>query len=174
MIAVLRLGHRPFRDSRVSTHCALIARAFGADKLIYSGEHDQKLEDSINKVTDNWGGPFKIEHTKSALKTIKDFKKKNFKICHLTVYGLPIQNEIGKIRKYKNILIIIGGSKVPGEIYQLADFNIGVTQQPHSEMGSLCIFLDRYFEGKELNNKFNGWKMKVIPNENKKIIEKKK
>ncbi|TLZ95287.1 MAG: tRNA (cytidine(56)-2'-O)-methyltransferase, partial [Methanobacteriota archaeon] len=30
MITVLRLGHRPARDKRVTTHVALTARAFGA------------------------------------------------------------------------------------------------------------------------------------------------
>ncbi len=29
MIAVLRLGHRPERDKRITTHVALTSRAFG-------------------------------------------------------------------------------------------------------------------------------------------------
>ena len=38
MIVVLRLGHRIGRDARISTHCGLVARALGANKIIYSGD----------------------------------------------------------------------------------------------------------------------------------------
>ena len=50
MIVVLRLGHRRARDKRISTHVGLVARAFGAQKIIYSGEKDQKLLDSIKEA----------------------------------------------------------------------------------------------------------------------------
>ena len=33
MITVLRIGHRPARDKRVTTHVALAARAFGGEVL---------------------------------------------------------------------------------------------------------------------------------------------
>ena len=33
MIIVLRLGHRFVRDYRVTTHLALVARSFGANKI---------------------------------------------------------------------------------------------------------------------------------------------
>jgi len=34
MITVLRIGHRISRDKRITTHVALVARAFGADKIL--------------------------------------------------------------------------------------------------------------------------------------------
>ena len=40
MITVLRLDHRLGRDTRITTHVCLTARAFGADKVILSGERD--------------------------------------------------------------------------------------------------------------------------------------
>ena len=43
MITVLRLDHRLGRDTRITTHVCLTARAFGADKVILSGEHDNIL-----------------------------------------------------------------------------------------------------------------------------------
>ena len=110
MIWVLRLGHRIERDKRLSTHCGLVARAFGAQKLIYTGQKDSGLEESINSVTKGWGGPFAIEHSESARKLIKDWKGKS---VHLTVYGIPVQEKIRTLRKVKNLLIIIGGEKVP-------------------------------------------------------------
>ena len=33
-VAVLRLGHRPGRDNRMTTHVGLTARALGADRVI--------------------------------------------------------------------------------------------------------------------------------------------
>jgi len=47
---VLRLNHRPKRDKRVTTHLLLAARAFGAAGAIYSGEKDEKVEESLEKV----------------------------------------------------------------------------------------------------------------------------
>ena len=36
-ISVLRIGHRLVRDDRVTTHAALVARAFGADMIYMTG-----------------------------------------------------------------------------------------------------------------------------------------
>ncbi len=171
MLVVFRLGHRPFRDQRISTHCGLVSRALGADKIIYSGEKDDSFEKSVNGVAERFGGRFKIGYSDSWKKTIHFYKKKKFSIVHLTVYGLPIQKQISKIRKSRNLLLIIGGEKVPWEIYQLADCNISVTSQPHSEVAALAIFLDRYFSGKELGKKFPG-KIKIIPEAKGKNVEK--
>jgi len=162
MIEVLRLGHRPFRDKRISTHVALVARAFGAFKLYYSGHKDDILEKNILKVVDNFGGEFKIEYIKDYLGFIENKKKKGFLVVHLTMYGLEIDKEIGKLRD-DNVLLIVGGEKVPKEIYDLADFNISVGNQPHSEVAALAIFLDRFFSRKELTKEFNNFKVKVLP-----------
>lgn len=170
-VHVFRLSHRAFRDKRISTHCALVARAFGADKIIYSGERDHSMEESIRKVVKQWGGKFEIEYVKNYKRFLKNWKGK---IIHLTIYGLLFQKEISKIRKFKKpLLIVVGGEKVPPEVYQLSDFNLSVTQQPHSEVSSLCLFLDYYFKGKELNKKFKNPKLRIIPQERgKKILRK--
>ncbi|TLZ95043.1 MAG: hypothetical protein E6K04_00510 [Methanobacteriota archaeon] len=60
MITVLRLGHRPARDKRVTTHVALTARAFGADAVLVS-TRDPGLERSIRGVVRRFGGTFRIE-----------------------------------------------------------------------------------------------------------------
>src|SRR3989338_1953955 len=170
MLVILRLEHRHFRDQRISTHCGLVSRVLGADKIVYSGQQDDSFEASINDVTERFGGKFKIEFSESWKKTIQFYKKKKFLVVHLTMYGLEIQKQIGKIRKNKNILLIVGGEKVHWEVYQLADYNIAVTNQPHSEVAALAIFLDRYFSGKELNKKFSG-KIRIIPQERGKKVE---
>ena len=173
-VKVLRLGHRRERDKRVSTHCGLVARAFGADGIVYSGEQDEKLLESIRKVVGNWGGVFEVDYVKNWRKFLKNFEGL---IVHLTMYGLPFEEKVTEVKEKakegKDVLVVIGGEKVPGEVYGLADFNLSVGSQPHSEIAALALFLDRFFEGKEFEKKFNG-KLKIIPQERgKKVVEKK-
>ncbi len=159
MIKVLRLGHRLGRDARISTHCGLVARAFGAKEIMFSGDTDKKMIKSIENVTEEWGGPFYASFV-DWKKTLRDF---NGTKVHLTMYGLPLDKKIGEIRKRDKLMIIVGGEKVPGEIYNMVDYNIGVSNQPHSEIAALSVFLDRYFNGKELIKDFKNAKTKVEP-----------
>ncbi len=174
MITILRLGHRIKRDERLSTHCGLAARALGANKIIFSGEHDESLVNSVNEVSERWGGSFAASYESNWKKVISSYKKKKFALVHLSMYGLPVQKEIRKIRKKKNLLVIIGSEKVPGEVYHHADFNIAVSNQPHSEVAALSIFLHEYFKGKELDRKFSKAKIRIEPQERgKRVVEKK-
>jgi len=166
MIEILRLGHRINRDTRISSHVALVARALNADKLYYTGQKDSSMEKSVMDVVDRFGGSFNIEY----IKNYKDILK-NKKIIHLTVYGMPLKDKITEIKSYKDILIIVGGEKVPGEIYNLADVNLSVGNQPHSEVAALGIFLYELS-----NSKFSEFKdanLRIIPMEKAKKIEKK-
>jgi len=167
MIEVLRLDHRSKRDARLSTHVALVSRAFGASKIYYSGQQDPSLENSIKKITKNWGGSFKIEYIKNPLKLLQTKRT----IIHLTMYGLPIQKKISEIRKQRNLLIVVGGSKVPIQYYKLSNFNISIINQPHSEVSSLSILLHKYFKGKELSINFKNAKLKIIPQEQGKKLK---
>jgi len=168
MISVLRLSHRLGRDARISTHVGLVARAFGAREIVYSGDKDKKMMNSVKNVTKEWGGPFSVVYQKNWKKAIKKFK--GIKV-HLTMYGVPIQEKISEIRRKRNLLVIVGGEKVPGEIYQLVDYNIAITNQPHSEVSALAIFLHEYFQGKELKKKFKDAKLKIVPRENGKKVK---
>ncbi len=168
MITVLRIGHRAGRDPRIATHCALTSRALGAERIVYTGEKDSDMEKSVRKIVDNWGGPFEITYEKSWRKVLKDSGAKS---VHLTMYGLPLQNEISKIRKARDVIIIIGGEKVPMEVYNTVDHNVAVTSQPHSEVASLAVFLHEYQQGKGLDKKFKNAKMSLVPQKcGKKII----
>ena len=73
----------------------------------------------------------------------------------------------------KNVMLLVGSQKVPGEFYssEVSDFNVAVGNQPHSECSSLAIFLDRYFEGKELAKPFEKAKIEIIPKERGKSIK---
>ncbi len=154
-IIILRLGHRLPRDERISTHVALVARAFGADNISYSGEYDSGLISSVEKIVDRWGGSFGIDYVRSPVRFIKEKKEDGFTVVHLTMYGLPLQEEKEEIRKNNKLLLIVGSEQVQGEIYHLADFNISVTNQPHSEVAALAIALDRIMRGCELTRSFD-------------------
>jgi tRNA (cytidine56-2'-O)-methyltransferase len=72
------------------------------------------------------------------------------------------------------LLVMVGSRKVPSEFFSKAvsDFNVAVGNQPHSECSSLAVFLDRFFEGRELSKEFEGEKMKIIPQvRGKKAVE---
>jgi tRNA (cytidine56-2'-O)-methyltransferase len=168
MIHVLRLNHRVFRDQRISSHVFLAARALGADSGSYTGQKDSKMEKSVEKAVKNWGGNFRVEHIPHWKPITKEWKSKG-KVAHLTMYGLPLEQEIKEIRKENNILVVIGGEKVPIEVYQMADWNVSVTSQPHSEVSSLAIFLYELFGG-DPPQKFEGAKLKIVPKEKGKEV----
>lgn len=173
MITVLRLDHRLGRDTRITTHVCLTARAFGADKVILSGEHDKHIIESAQKVVENWGGDFEVEYQKAYRPVIKEHKQKGFEIIHLTMYGKHVEDVVPTIRDNNHDkLIIVGGSRVPTDVYEAADWNLSVTNQPHSEVAALAICLHYMMDGSELKTVYNDGKMQIVPNnEHKEVIK---
>ncbi len=182
-ISTLRLGHRLPRDERITTHVALVARAFGADEIIYTGQHDGSFESSVSRLAKEWGGEFNIKYEKNYKNIINEYKKNGFAICHLTMYGLPVLEVLSSASWVSRLgtgdsklAIVIGGEAVPSDVYELADFNIAVTSQPHSEVAALAVFLDRVTNSEPLKRSFNEQfkgKIKIEPTERgKKIIKK--
>jgi len=174
-ITVLRLGHRLGRDKRISTHLGLVARAFGANEIIYVGNVEKEILEKINDITKRWGGQFSVSIEKSYKDIISKWKEMQGLIVHLTMYGININRKIIKEIKRqgkKHVLIIVGAEKVPREIYEIADYNIAIGNQPHSEISALAIFLDRFFNGKELNRAYKNARIKIIPQaRGKKVIK---
>ncbi len=168
-VYVLRLGHRVERDKRVTMHIFLTARALSASGVVYSGQIDSDLEKRIQDVVDKWGGPFKVRYEKNWKRLIENWNKKGV-TCHLTMYGINVDECLDKIPNNKEILVIVGSQKVPKDVFQLANFNIAIGHQPHSEIAALAIFLDRLFHGKELKRRFEGAKIKVTPQEKGKKV----
>ena len=151
-IEVLRIGQRIVRDDRVTTHVALVARAFGATK-IYMNEVNPEIRDTINKINETWGGKFKIEII-TKWKDIINSKKNTSKIVHLTMYGENINEIQDKIQQEDNILIVVGAEKVPREVYEQAHYNVSIGNQPHSEVSALAILLDRLQKVDNLKRNF--------------------
>lgn len=164
-IWIMRTGHRPERDKRVTTHVALSSRALGA-KGIYVDTEDPVLEQNIRSVVDRFGGDFTIKTGVKWKSVVKDFPGK---VVHLTMYGQRVDEALPKIPRDEDIMIIVGAEKVPPDVYQRADFNVSVGNQPHSEISALAIFLDRFTGGEALYADRHG-RMTVIPNERGKTV----
>jgi len=164
-LKVLRIGHRPARDKRVTTHVALVARALGADGIVISGK-DAEIEKTVRSVVSRFGGEFEVASGANWRQTFSSFP--GLKV-HLTMYGLPLDDVMHKIRG-KDVMVVVGAEKVPGEVYQMADLNVAVSNQPHSEVAALALFLDRYFEGTELKSSFKGSRLTIVPNPRGKTV----
>jgi tRNA (cytidine56-2'-O)-methyltransferase len=74
-VNVLRLDHRRVRDARITTHVCLTARAFGASKVILSGDEDKKIMENIRDVVKRWGGDFEIDYVNKWDKFIDELEK---------------------------------------------------------------------------------------------------
>ena len=170
VIEVVRIGQRLVRDDRVTTHVALVSRAFGAEK-IYMTEVNPEIKDTLEKINKTWGGNFMVEFIDKWKTIVKKKKDDGFKIVHLSMYGEIINDVQENLKKEENLLIVVGAEKVPREIYELADYNIGVGSQPHSEISALAILLDRIQNGKQFEKEFSNAKRKIIPTKNGKNVE---
>ena len=163
-VAVLRLGHRPGRDERMTTHVGLTARALGADRvLLETGVSNAK--ETIDDVTDRFGGPFEAGLIEGPKGFVRNWPGA---VVHLTMYGLPVQEVEAEIRTTHDsepLLIVVGAEKVPFDLFEAADWNVGVTNQPHSEVAALAVFLDRLFEGREFDREWEDADRRVIPKE---------
>ena len=157
MITVLRLGHRPARDKRVTTHVALAARAFGADRILVS-TRDPSLERTVNELFRRFGGPFGIETGVAWRKVLREWKGTK---VHLTMYGLHVDEALAGIPK-DDLLVVVGAEKVPADVYRMVDVNVAVGNEPHSEVAALAVFLDRLLGGQGLRRVRDG-RLRIRP-----------
>ena len=169
-VVVLRLGHRPGRDERMTTHVGLTARALGADGVVLAGDGASRAP-TIEDITDRFGGPFDVETTESPRGYIRNWEGA---VAHLTMYGLPLQDvevDLKETHRSEPLLLVVGAEKVPFDVYEEADWNVAVTNQPHSEVASLAVCLDRLFEGRELDREWVDADRVVRPQETGKRVE---
>ena len=171
---VLRWGHR-FRDKRVTTHAALVARAFGASGFVLADVKDKEVEHAIEKTVAKWGGEFYFEMGTPWKQIVKRWRGKGGIVVHLTSYGENIQTSdvVERIKSLGgDILVVVGSQKVPKEFFStdVSDFNVAVGNQPHSEISSLAVFLDRLYEGNELARDFGGARLRIIPEKHGKKV----
>jgi len=154
----------------MTTHVALTARALGADRVLLPTNATDAVE-TTRDVTDRFGGPFDVETTDELLGIVRDWEGA---IVHLTMYGERVREVETGIRERHGeapLLIALGAEKVPFEVYDHADWNVGVTNQPHSEVAALAVFLDRLFEGGELDREWVDADREIVPQSTGKRVE---
>jgi len=171
-IEVLRIGQRLVRDDRVTTHVALVSRAFGVSKILMQ-EVNPEIKKTLSEINKVWGGIFEVEIIDNWKKTLRSKKKDSFKIVHLTMYGESIDSVQDQIRQEKQILVVVGAEKVPRDVYDLADYNVAVGNQPHSEISALAVLVDRVLQGKQFLKKHENAQREIVPvKRGKKAIDK--
>ena len=159
----MRWGHRA-RDHRVTSHVILTARAFGASSVILSDIEDHTLLSTVEKVSSAWGGQFSLEMGMPWRQVVERWRESGGIIVHLTMYGENIEtsNVMKRIMSVsRNILVIVGSRKVPPDFFELADFNVAIGTQPHSEVAALAVFLDRLYRGGKLRRRFAGGRIRI-------------
>jgi tRNA (cytidine56-2'-O)-methyltransferase len=170
-IEVLRLGHRPERDKRVTTHVCLTARALGA-AAVHVAEEDASVVKSVSSVAKRFGGKFAIDSGGGWKGPINGWKKAGGQVIHLTMYGLPMSESVPAILEDgRDALVVVGAEKVPGDLYDLADHNVAVGNQPHSEVAALALLLDRMRDGAWEWDAFPGGSLRILPTAHGKRIE---
>jgi tRNA (cytidine56-2'-O)-methyltransferase len=149
----------------------------GAIGFILTDVVDSEVKITVEKIVDSWGGKFDFQMGMPWNQVVAAWRRKGGLVVHLTAYGENIQtsNVIDRIRNAgQDVLVIVGSQKVPKEFFSpdIADFNVAVGNQPHSEISSLAVFLDRLYDGRELCMEFNDAKLRIIPQKHGKKVAK--
>ena len=99
---------------------------------------DPHVEDGLAQVAQNWGGSFRVlpaTHWRDVV------RRADGPVVHLTMYGLDLEPLLPKLRRARSVLVVVGGAKVPSDLYGLATYNVAIGHQPHSEVAALAVTL---------------------------------
>ncbi len=130
------------------------------------------MESTIRDVTNRFGGPFDVESGKPWKQAVREWRAIGGRIVHLTAYGLPLPKTLREIQDTdKDLLVVVGSEKMPGEIFKLADWNVSVTSQPMSEVAALAIFLDWFKQHREFEHEFSKARVQIVPSRSGKEIQ---
>ncbi len=132
---------------------------------MYVEGRDEYLAETVKGVVERWGGRyFFVEFVDDPINFVKGWKRDGGLVVHLTMYGLNVDEVINEISSYSGkVLVIVGSEKVEGIYYGLADYNVAIGNQPHSEVAALAVFLDRIYKGEELKLNFGDSKLRILP-----------
>jgi tRNA (cytidine56-2'-O)-methyltransferase len=133
----------------------------GANRVLVD-QSDPDLEARLAKVVDTFGGDFAVQ---TGVEWRKVLRSTPATVVHLTMYGenaagweVPRWEEL----RGKDLLVVVGATKVPPEVYELADINAAVGNQPHSEVAALAVFLTWLTGGEALRRDLGG-RQRILP-----------
>jgi tRNA (cytidine56-2'-O)-methyltransferase len=101
---------------------------------------DPELTERIVAVARRWGGTFEVVPTDDWKKVVRSFPGP---VVHLTMYGQPLQKLLARLAAERRLLLVVGGAKVPADLYRLSTYNVAVGSQPHSEVAAVAVALER-------------------------------
>ena len=149
----------------------------GVSKFLLSGDEDEKLFENVVSVNERFGHGLDCRYEKSPLKYLRNIVNNEVNrptVVHLTMYGEPFKSTTPSIPKGNGVIVIVGGAKVPGEIFKISDYNIAVGNQPHSEVAALAVALSQWHSSVAIQSRFEGGSIRVIPSrEGKNVVDKK-
>lgn len=167
MLKVLSIGKEPYQSN---SELCLVARAFGAAGVTFSSRKDQRLIKYMQQTNNKWGGSFAVDFESNYMKMLG--QESSYKKVYLTRYGVPLQDIIGTLRTYKNLLLIVTEKETFDPAYARSDFNVSITDQPHSSTSAIAVFLHEFYSGRELAMHFENARYKVVPSEQGAHVEK--
>lgn len=147
----------------MTTHVGLTARAFGLDSM-YMPELDEKVRNTLKDVSDRFGGDFEVKERRDWRKLMKEWSGD---VVHLTMYGSDIDDFFSE-HDIKEPLLVVGSQKVAKDVYDMADFNVSIGNQPHSEVAALAVFLDRF--NKRSMPEMRSGEMGILPSNGEKRV----
>jgi len=155
----------------------MVARAFGASSFILADVRDDEVKDAVQKISASWGGEFDFIMETTWKQVVTEWRRKDGLVVHLTAYGENIETSDAMTRikaAGKDLLVIVGSKKVPRAFFspEVSDYNVGVGNQPHSEISALAVFMDRLYDGKELGMEFDDAKLRIVPQKHGKRVAK--
>ncbi|HZY92453.1 MAG TPA: tRNA (cytidine(56)-2'-O)-methyltransferase, partial [Thermoplasmata archaeon] len=90
-------------------------------------------------------------------------------VVHLTMYGEPFEAVAPRLSGEAPLLVVVGGAKVPPDLYRLATHNVAVGHQPHSEVAALAIVLER-LNGLPRPGAWDGASHEIVPQARGKLV----
>lgn len=173
---VLRLGYRKGRDPRITTHLALVSRALGASHFMLAGDTDDDLFSNVASVNERFGGDMMCEHLDRPMPWLRRFSQNDAGdgapgvVVHLTMYGEPYKHVIPRIRRDRPVVVVVGGAKVPSDVFQYAHYNVAVGNQPHSEVAALALFMEAWFGESGTERHFPNARLEIQPSARGKTV----
>ena len=107
---------------------------------MYLHPPDAAIAERIAQVDASWGGHFEVIGVDQWKPLVRAWPGA---VVHLTMYGLPLDRVEPRLRALDELLVVVGGAKVPSELYAWARFNVAVGHEPHSEVAALAVTLER-------------------------------